>query len=188
MGLFGNKEVETTPGLYGAVGEFYDERDLVKAANIARQSGYTKLEAYSPFAVHGIDEALGHPPSKLGWLVFACGLTGAICALTFIRWAGSIDYPLTIGGKPDFAVEYSIPITFELTILLSAFAAVWGMFLLFNKLPKLYHPIFNYTNAEGISDDRFLLAIEAEDPKFDAQESVRFLESIGAKTVEVVED
>ena len=148
--------------------------------------GYTKLDAMSPFPVHGIDDAIGIPYSKLGWIVICIGLCGTASALTLIWWCGVINYPLVIGGKPLFDFTFSIPITFELTVLFSAFAAVIGMLAL-NGLPRLYHPSFNYTAAHRASDDRFLLVIEANDPKFDALESAEHLRSVGADTVEVVE-
>jgi hypothetical protein len=99
---------------------------------------------------------------------------------------GAVNYPLVIGGKPLFDFSYSIPVTFELTILLSAFATFIGVWAL-NGLPRLYHPSFNYSQIHRASDDRFLLVIEANDPKFDAQKSAEHLRSVGAQNVEVVE-
>jgi len=171
--------------LYGAVGEFNDENELMEAIAQIRRQGYSKLEAYTPFPIHGIDDALGNKPSKLGWFVVCCGLTGATAAATFLWWTSAVDYPIVVGGKPLFAFTYSIPIMFELMILLSAFGSLYGM-LGVNRLPRLYHPIFNYTNADRINDDGFVLAIEAEDPQFDAEECVRVLESAGAVNAEVV--
>lgn len=172
--------------VYGVIGEFTDPHELVHAGRKIREMGYTKLDAMSPFPVHGIDDAIGIPYSKLGWIVICCGLCGTASALLLIWWCGAINYPLVIGGKPLFDFTFSIPITFELTVLCSAFAAVLGMLAL-NGLPKLYHPSFNYRNAHRASDDRFLLVIEANDPKFDAQRSAEHLRSVGADTVEVVE-
>jgi hypothetical protein len=180
--------VTETPrnGIYGAVGEFEDGPELVRAARIVREQGYSKLDAFTPFPVHGIDEALGIPGSKLGWIVVCCGSIGATFALWLMWWTGAVDYPLVIGGKPLFAVEFAVPITFELTILCSAFAAVFGMFGL-NRLPRLYHPVFNFKNYQGVTDDRFLLAIEATDSSFDPVRSVQLLREAGARSVEVVE-
>jgi hypothetical protein len=172
--------------IYGAVGEFEDGPDLVRAARIVREQGYSKLDAFTPFPVHGIDEALGIPESKLGWIVVCCGTCGAAFALWLMWWTGSVDYPLVIGGKPLFAVEFAVPITFELTILCSAFAAVFGMFGL-NRLPRLYHPVFNFKNFQGATDDRFLLAIEATDSSFDPVRTVQLLRQAGARSAEVVE-
>jgi len=187
MGFLGShKQLEGS--FYGAVGTFDDDRDLVHAIEKIRRQGYSKLEAYTPFPIHGIDEALGARQSRLGWFVVCCGLTGTTSAALFIWWSSAISYRLTIGGKPPFDVTFSVPIMFEVTILLSAFASVFGMFGLWNKLPQLYHPIFNYSNAERINDDAFVLAIEAEDPLFDPQECAKVLQSAGARMVEVVEN
>lgn len=172
-------------GLYGAVGEFNDEDQLLKAIAQVRHQGYTKLEAYTPFPIHGIDDALGSKPSLLGWFVLCCGLTGVTAAATFIWWAGAIDYPIIVGGKPLFAFTFSIPIMFELMILFSAFGSLYGM-LGVNRLPQFYHSIFNYSRAERISDDGFVLAIEASDPQFEADKCVGVLEDAGASFVEVV--
>lgn len=172
--------------VYGVIGEFADPHELVHAGRKIREMGYTKLDAMSPFPVHGIDDAIGVPYSKLGWIVICVGLCGTASALLLIWWCGVINYPLVIGGKPLFDFTFSIPITFELTVLFSAFASVIGMLAL-NGLPRLYHPSFNYRNAHRASDDRFLLVIEAGDPKFDAQKSAEHLRSVGADLVEVVE-
>lgn len=168
------------------VAEFTDDRDLVEAAHAMRTQGYSKMDAFSPFPVHGIDEAIGNPPSKLGWIVLCCGTLGAISALSLIWWTGAVNYPLDIGGKPMFAIEFSIPVTFELTVLFSAFAAVLGMFAL-NKLPQYYHPVFNFSQYHRATDDRFLLMIDATDPRFDAEQSQRLLKALGATCTEVVD-
>ena len=172
--------------LYGAIGSFDDGPLLVEAARTVREMGYTKLDAFTPFPVHGIDEAMAIPRSPLGWIVFCAGFLGAASALFMIWWTGAISYPLVVGGKPLFALEFSIPVTFELTVLFAAFGAVFGMFAL-NGLPRLHHPVFNYTKFAGATDDKFLLAIEASDPKFDAEQSCRLLSTLGASAVEVVE-
>jgi Protein of unknown function (DUF3341) len=172
--------------VYGAIGEFSDPHELVHAGRKIREMGYTKLDAMTPFPVHGIDDALGIPFSKLGWIVICIGLCGTATALGLMYYVGAINDKFVIGGKPLFDFTFSIPVTFELTILFSAFAAVIGM-LAMNGLPKLYHPSLNYKNAHRASDDRFLLVIEADDPKFDAQKSAEHLRSVGAEEVEVVE-
>lgn len=171
--------------IYAVMGEFADPHDLVHAGRKIREMGYTKLDAMTPFPVHGIDAALGIPYSKLGWIVICLGLCGSATALLLIWYCGAINYPLVIGGKPLFDFSYSIPITFELTVLFSAFASVIGMFAL-NGLPRLYHPSSNYSRAHRASDDRFLLVVEADDPKFDATKTSEHLRSVGADEVEVV--
>ena len=148
--------------------------------------GYTKLDAMTPFPVHGIDDAIGVPYSKLGWIVIPVSLAGTTTAALLIWYAGAVQDKFVVGGKPLFDFTYSIPIMFELTILFTAFATFLGMWAL-NGLPRLYHPSLNYRNAHKASDDRFLLVIEAVDPKFDPQMSAEHLRSVGAGTVEVVE-
>jgi hypothetical protein len=172
--------------LYGVMGEFSEPHDLVEAGRKIRQMGYTKLDAMSPFPVHGIDDAIGVPPSKLGWIVIFFSALGGLTALILIWYVGVISYPLVIGGKPLFDFSYTIPVTFELTVLCTAFATFLGMFAL-NGLPRLYHPSFRHPSSHRASDDRFLLVIEADDPQFDPQKSAEHLRSVGAAEVEVVE-
>ncbi len=135
--------------------------------------------------MHGIDEALGAPRSPLGWVVLAAGLAGAAAALLLIWWTGAVNYPLVIAGKPLFAFEFSIPITFELAVLLASFGAVVGMFV-FNGLPRLYHPVFQHSRFERASDDRFLLAVEADGEAFDAAGAAELLRALGGEHVEVI--
>ena len=172
--------------VYAAMGSFATPEELVAAGRKVREMGYTKLDAMTPFPVHGIDEALGIPYSKLGWIVVCIGLCGTATALGLIYYCGAINDKFVIGGKPLFDFTFSIPITFELTVLFSSFAAVIGMFAM-NGLPRMYHPSFNYRNAHRATDDRFLLVIEADDPKFQPATAAEHLRSVGAATVEVVE-
>jgi hypothetical protein len=172
--------------VYGVIGAFSAPEDLVDAGRKIREMGYSKLDAMSPFPVHGIDEAIGVPPSKLGWLVIWFSALGAATAVTLIWYVGAVDYRLVIGGKPFFDFSYTIPIAFELTVLFSAFASFLGMWAI-NGLPRLYHPSMNYSQAHRASDDQFLLVIEATDPKFNALQSVAHMRGVGAAEVEVVE-
>ena len=172
--------------VYAVMGEFAEPEELVKAGHAIRGMGYTKLDAMTPFPVHGIDEALGIPYSKIGWIVLGGALAGILTAQILIYYVGVIDYPLIIGGKPLFDFTYSIPPTFELAVLFSAittFMCTWAL----SGLPRLYHPSMNYRDAHRASDDRFLLVVEADDPKFDAQKTAQDMRSVGANDVEVVE-
>lgn len=177
----------TEKKIYGAVAEFETAEGLLAAAKALREQGYEKLDAHTPFPIHGIDEVLGIKHSPLGWLVLGGGIAGFVAAVALQWWTGAVDYPLIIGGKPLFAFEFSIPIIFELTVLLAAFAAVGGMLAL-NGLPKLYHPLFNYEGFNRASDDRFLLSIEAADGKFDAERIPGVLTELGADTAAIVEE
>lgn len=173
-------------GPFGLVAEFDKPNELLHAAEQVRDAGYKKFDCLSPFPIHGMDDAMGTGQSKLGYLVLPFGILGAVTALLLQWWTGAVDYPLRIGGKPYFAFEPSIPVTFELTVLLSAFATVLGMFAL-NGLPQFYHPVMNYKRFNRVTDDKFLLVIEAADPKFDTDRTTRLLQSLGAKHSELVE-
>lgn len=173
--------------IYGVVAEFERPEHLVRAGfDLHHRRGYTKLDAYSPFPIHGIDDAIGVPRSKLGWIVFACGMFGLANAVFMIWYTSALDYPLVIGGKPLFAWEFSVPVMFELTVLLSAFGAVFGMMFL-NGLPRMYHPTFNFSDFAGVTNDKFLLVVEASDPKFNVEEVRQVLTEVGALRTEVVE-
>ncbi len=176
-----------TAAVYGVAAEFDSPEALVDAARSAREAGYTKLDAYSPFPVHGIDEAIGAQRSRIGFVVFGAGLIGTAAALMLQWWTGAVDYPLVIGGKPFFAFEFSIPITFELAVLFAAFGAVAGM-LGFNGLPRFYHPVFQHSRFGAVSDDAFLLAIEANGNDFQAEHAADLLEALGGKNVEVISE
>jgi len=172
--------------VYAVMGEFAEPEDLVEAGRRIRAMGYTKIDAMSPFPVHGIDEAIGVPYSKIGWIAICGALVGITTAQVLIYYVGKIDYPLIIGGKPLFDFTYSIPPTFELAVLFTAittFLCTWGL----SGLPRLYHPSMNYRSVHRASDDRFLLIVEADDPKFDAQKTAQDMRSVGANDVEVVE-
>jgi hypothetical protein len=167
--------------VHGVIGEFGTPEALLAAIRVVRARGFEKLDALTPFPIHGIDEALGEPRSKLGYIAAAMGFAGAAAALLLQWWTGAKAYPLVIGGKPLFAFEASIPITFELAVLAASFGAVLGMLAL-NGLPRLYHPVFNYRRIHTASDDRFLLVIE----NCDAGEARQVLESLGAANVETI--
>ncbi len=173
--------------IYGAVGEFSTPEDLVDAARAMRRDGFTRMDACTPFPVHGIDDAIGIRQSPLGWLVMVAGFIGMVVALLLQWWTGAVDYPLVIGGKPLFAFEPSIPITFELTVLLAAIAAVVGMLAL-NGLPRLYHPLFNHDGFNKVTDDKFVLAVEAADPRFHADHTPRRLRELGAEAADLVRE
>lgn len=173
--------------LYGAVAEFESPAAIYEAARKVTDAGYVRVDSHTPFPVHGMDGALKHGPSKLGWIVVCCGILGISGAQLMMWWMNAHDYPLYVSGKEPYAWPSTIPITFELMVLLSAFGAVFGMFGI-NRLPRLHHPIFQHSTIIRASDDRFFLSVEATDPKFDRIETVRFLEKLGGKHVELLED
>ena len=173
--------------LWGVVAEFDSARAIYEAAEKTTAEGYVRVDAHTPFPVHGIDAALKHPPSHLGWLVAAGGIAGIAGAQLMQWWMNAIDYTIWVSGKQPYAWPSTIPITFELMVLLSALCAVFGMFFI-NRLPRLHHPIFTHSRITAVTDDKFFLSIEARDPKFDRNATVAFLEKIGGKNVEVLED
>jgi hypothetical protein len=170
--------------IYGLIAEFEGEQRLLRASKEAWAKGYRKLDAYSPFPVHGLAEAIGHKPGRLPKVVLAGGIIGAIVGFSMQYYASVIGYPLNIGGRPLNSWPSFIVITFELTILFAAFAAVLGMFAL-NGLPMPYHPVFNVKRFAFASRDRFFLCIERQDPLFDPTDTKKFLENLSS--IEVVE-
>jgi hypothetical protein len=172
---------------YGVVAEFESAGDIYHAAEKVTAEGYTRVDSHTPFPIHGIDKALRHPPSHLGWICVTCGLIGILLAQLMMWWMNGVDYQYVVGGKRAYDWPTTIPITFECMVLLSAFGAVFGMFGL-NKLPRLNHPLFKHSNFLRVSDDRFFLSVEAVDPKFSQTSTVEFLQSVGGKNVELVED
>ncbi|MFO7169798.1 MAG: DUF3341 domain-containing protein [Chloroflexota bacterium] len=173
------------PTLYGLVAQFDDPDKLIQAAAQARSAGYTKLDAFSPIPLHGLEEALGLRRTRLPWLIFAGGLAGAAGIFALATWVNLVAYPINIGGRPLFSWPAFIPITFEGMVLLASFAAVFGMILL-NGLPMPYHPVFNTPNFERATTDLFFLAVESSDPQFDLTKTRQFLESLGAQQVSSV--
>lgn len=172
---------------WGIVAEFDSPASIYHAAEKVTAQGYTKVDAHTPFPVHGLDKALRQGPSPLGWLVICCGITGITLAQLMMWWMNAVDYPFWVSGKQPYAWPSTIPITFELMVLLSAFGAVFGMFGI-NKLPRLHHPIFQHSQIHRVTDDRFFLSIESTDPKFDRNATAKLLESVGGKHIELLED
>jgi hypothetical protein len=169
-------------GLYGVVAEFNDPQSLLDAALAVREKGYTSVDAFSPFPIHGLAEAIGFHKSRLSMIVLTMGILGGAGGF-FMQWyANVMSYPINIGGKPLNSWPAWIPITFECTILLAAFGAVFGMLAL-NGLPMPYHPVFNVRRFDSASRDKFFLVIQARDPRFRAEEARSFLQTLGPREV-----
>jgi hypothetical protein len=179
--------MRSTPQSYGLLAEFHDPSALVAAARLATEAGYRKVDAFTPFPVHGLDEALKFRDRRLSLIVLAGGIVGAVAGFGLQVWINLIAYPLNIGGKPHYSWPMFIPVTFETTVLFAAVAAVFGMIAL-NGLPMPYHPVFNAPRFALASRDRFFLVIEATDPKFDRATTRAFLDSLHAHEVVDVEN
>ena len=172
--------------LYGVMAEFESPEALVDAARGAFARGFRRMDGYSPFPVDGLAEALGIHGSPVPLIVLIGGILGCLGGFFLQYWAAVIDYPINIGGRPLNSWPSFIPVTFEVTILLAALSAVFGVLAL-NGLPMPYHPVFNVERFELASRNRFFLCIEAADPKFDIAEVKNFFESAGAQGIYEVE-
>jgi hypothetical protein len=171
---------------YGILAEFSTPADLFHACERVRDAGFTRWDAHTPFPVHGLDGAMGIRPSPLPWIVLVMGLTGAAAGFGLQAWVHTTAYPLVISGKPFLSWPAFIPITFEVAVLFAAFGAVFGMFGL-NRLPMHHHPLFQSRIFERATDDAFFISIESRDPRFDAAATPKLLESLGARSVELLE-
>lgn len=175
------------PRLWGLMAEFASPAELLAAARRTREEGYTRMDAYTPFPVEELAEALGFHRTRLPLVVLAGGLVGLVGGYFLQYYAAVVDYPLNVGGRPFHSWPAFIVPTFEMTILGASFAAVLGM-LGMNKLPQPYHPVFNAPRFALASRDRFFLAIEARDPRFDHDETWAFLTRLGPRVVMDVEE
>lgn len=178
-------EIDRRPALYLA--EFETSAHVVRAAEKVRDAGYEHWDVHTPFPIHGMDKAMGLGQSHLGWICLIAGFVGLLGGFTMMYWMNGIDYPIIVGGKPPEAIPSMVPILFECTVLLTGFAAVFGMLGL-NKLPRHHHPIFYSERFERCSDDRFFISIEAADSKFDLETTRQLLETLNPSYLELVEE
>src|SRR5262245_36538262 len=174
------------PPIYGLMAEFDSPTALVEATHRARAEGYQKMDAFSPFPIEELTEALGVRSTRLPLLILIGGLVGCLGGF-FMQWySATIDYPFNIGGRPFNSWPMFIPVTFEMTVLLAALTAVLGMLAL-NGLPMPYHPVFNVPRFALATRDRFFLCIEATDPRFDREGTRQFLLGLHPREVSEVE-
>ena len=175
------------PTVYGLMAEFEDPTSLVNATHKAYHEGYRRMDAYSPYPIEELHEALGSHHTRLPLIVLIGGIIGCLGGYLLQYWVSAIAYPVNIGGKPLHSWPAFIPVTFECTILGAALSAVLGMLAL-NGLPMPYHPVFNVPRFALASRNRFFLCIEAKDPKFDVEDTRRFLETLNPLEVTTVAD
>jgi hypothetical protein len=178
--------VSAAKGSWGVIAEFPSADDLVAGARKIRDAGFTKWDAHAPFAVHGLDEAMGIRPTILPWLVLGAGITGCVLAYLMQWWMNGVNYKLIVGGKPFNSIPSDIPVIFEVTVLLSSLTAFLAMLGL-NKLPELSHPLFRNASFRRATSHAYFISIEAQDPRFDAEGTERLLRDAGCTRVEWIE-
>jgi hypothetical protein len=184
-----HKHYKTEKGekVYGMMAEFADPTAIIHGAEKIRDAGYKRWDVYSPFPVHGMDEAMGVKRTALPLLVAVIALPLAGLGFFFQWWVSADAYPMVVQGKPPGAWQPLIPITFEFGVLGTAFTCLIGMLAL-NALPRFYHPLLKKDGFLGVGDDRFVICIEARDDKFDPKGTRKLLETAGATSVELVEE
>lgn len=168
------------------VGVFATPAALYHACAALRDAGFVRFDALTPFPVHGLDQAMGLRPSRLPWIVLGMALVGGAGAFALMTWVHLWGYPQVISGKPLFAYQAYVPITFELTILFAAFGTFFGVWGL-SRLPQLFHPVMQHPAFAQASDDRFLVTIDADDPQFDGERTRALLVELGARDVAEVQ-
>ena len=173
---------ENEPGLFGLAAVFDSPEAILHAAQRVHEAGYSHAEAYTPYAVTGLSEALGFRRTGVPLIVLIGGAIGAVGGYFMLWYANVVSYPWNTGGKPPNSWPAFVPITFEMTVLGASLLALIAMLAL-NGLPSPYHPMFNVTRFELASQTEFFLCIEARDPRFDPAATRQFLESLAPLSV-----
>jgi len=171
--------------IYGLVAEFDRSERLLEAASRAREQGYSRMDAFTPFPIDGLAETLGRKKSRVPFFVLLAGIGGGLGGYFMDWYAMAVDYPLNVGGRPLNSWPMYVPITFELTILSGAITALVAMLAL-NRLPEPYHPVFATPHFDRATTDRFFLCIEADDPKFHRDATRHFLETLKPQQISEV--
>lgn len=178
---------ESGNAVYGMVAEFSETPKVFKAASKVRDAGYSKWDVHTPFPIHDMEEAMGIKTTKLPLLAGGAAITGVFIAIT-LQWGTSLVlYPTVVQGKPFEAWQPFVPIMFELGVLLTAFMCIFGMLAL-NGLPRFHHPLFSHERFYRVGNDRFFIAIEANDPNFDPVKTKKLLEEAGGTDITLIED
>jgi hypothetical protein len=171
---------------YGLIATFNTAPALYQAAKQVRDAGYRHWDCITPFPVHGLDAAMGVKRSIVPRISLAGGITGFCTGMTLIWWTGAWQYPLVVGGKPYFSPMFAFPVSYELTILFTAFATIIGMFVV-NGLPMHYHPVLKYEHIRRGLDDQFFIVIEARDPRYNLANTKALLAKIGGQNIQELE-
>jgi hypothetical protein len=172
--------------IYGLIATFETAASVYHAAEQVRDAGYKNWDVIAPCPVHGMDKAMGLKRSIVPRISLAGGIIGFTTGMLMIWWTGAYDYPLTVGGKPLFSPMFAFPVSYELTILFTAFATIIGMFLV-NGLPMHYHPVLKSPKIRRGLDDQFLIVIETRDPRFNLANTRALLEKAGGKEIAELE-
>ena len=172
--------------VHGIIAEFTNPASLMKAGKSLNEKGYKQFDCHSPFPIHGMDDAMGMKRSPLGFIIALFAIIGGLVGFGLQTWAHSVEYPLIISGKPFFAYQAYIIVTFALFILFGAAAAVFGMLGL-NKLPRYHHPVFYSDKFKKVTDDGFFVSIGSNDKLFDDKKTANMLKSLGGTNIEVLE-
>ncbi|MCA2959107.1 MAG: DUF3341 domain-containing protein [Silvanigrellales bacterium] len=171
---------------FGALAEFDSAAAIFHACEKVRDKGFRKWDAHTPFPVHGLDRAMGLGSSKVPWIVLVLALLGGTGGFALQAWTSTEGYAMVISNKPLLSWQAFMPVTFELSVLLGAFGAVFGMWGV-NRLPQWYHSVFRSQRFAKVTDDKFFISIESADPKFNPEATQAFLREIGATHVELLE-
>lgn len=170
------------PALYGVMAEFETAEQLLAAARRTREAGYRRWDAYAPFPIDGLAEAIGFRTNAIPLIGLVGGCTGAVTGFLMQVAVHVWALPINVGGRPLFSWPSFIPVTFELAVLFAALSMLAGVFIL-NGHPQPYHPVFNVGAFARASCDRFFLSIQVSDALFDHAATTRFLRSLGAREV-----
>jgi hypothetical protein len=171
---------------YGLIATFDTPGAVLRAAYQVRDAGYKNWDCITPFPVHGLDAAMGVGRSRVPRISLAGGITGFCTGMSMIWFMDRFDYPLTVGGKPFFSPLFAFPVSYELTILFTAFATIGGMFLL-NGLPMHHHPVLHYDNIRRGTDDLFFIVIERSDPRYNLENTRALLSKVGGRDIKELE-
>ena len=167
-------------GVHAIMGWFETPAELFQACEALRDAGYKRFDAHTPFAVHGLEQAMGLPPSRLPWIVLSGGLFGLVGSVLLAWYTQAVDYPQNISGKEAFSYQAYVPVFFELTVLCAAFACFFGMWIM-NRLPRFSHPAHTHPSFHRATDDAFFISVEVADPRFDRAATRKMLAALGAR-------